>query len=326
MMTTPGQTRIRNRLSASVVVAIVAVLVSPALATADRAPEPNATPPGGKAEVAPSTKTEPVPPRIRGTNWAGYVVTGNFKSISAEWVEPEVECSDTGVIQRVVPWVGLNGTLVNGKQALPLMQTGSEAICVSAAGALASLPGLAIVNLASATVANNPAWFRNAVKAAEGVNTQMGQAASGACASMGTGSAPGAAVCAQQTYRMALWEAYPANPVIYPDVTSAPGDKMQASVDFNGREYTMTVANVTQNWTRTTVAHSDAPAQTAEVIVEGQLNSALPGFSPVVFTNVKVDGKPLTSFKPVGYSIGATNGELHPGPIAQDGTSFTIAK
>lgn len=323
MMTTPGRTRIRSRLAASVVGAIVAVLVSPSVATADGTPAPKA-PPNAKTE-AQGEKAE-TPPRIRGTNWAGYVVTGNFKSISAEWVEPEVACSDTGVIQRVVPWVGLNGTLVNGKQALPLMQTGSEAICVSAAGALASLPGLAIVNLASATVANNPAWFRNAIRAAEGVNKDMGHAASGACAAIGTGSAPGAAMCAQQTYRMALWEAYPANPVIYPDVTSAPGDKMQASVTFDGHAYTMTVANVTQNWTRTTVAQSDAPAQTAEVIVEGQLNSALPGFSPVVFTNVKVDGKPLSAFKPVSYSIGATNGELHPGPIAQGGTSFTIAK
>ncbi|WP_405166779.1 G1 family endopeptidase [Nocardia sp. NBC_01499] len=323
MMTTPGRTRIRNRLAASVVGAIVAVLVSPPLATGQAGPEPE---PNAAPQAPPSAKSEPTPPRIRGTNWAGYVVTGNFKSISAEWVEPEVACSDTGVIQRVVPWVGLNGTLVNGKQALPLMQTGSEAICVSAAGALASLPGLAIVNLASATVANNPAWFRNAIRAAEGVNHQMSQAANGACDTLGTGSAPGAAACAQETYRMALWEAYPANPVIYPDVTSAPGDKMQASVDFDGHAYTMTVANVTQKWTRTTVARSDEPAQTAEIIVEGQLNSALPGFSPIVFTNVKVDGKPLSAFKPVSYSIGATNGELHPGPIVNNGTSFTIAK
>ncbi len=155
MMTTPGRTRIRSRLTASVVGAIVAALISPPVATADLAPEtaPTSTP------AVPNGPPNGQPPHIRGTNWAGYVVTGSFKSVSAEWVEPEVTCTDTGVIQRVVPWVGLNGTLVDGKQALPLMQTGSEAICVSVAGALASLPGLAIVNLASATVANSRLKF-----------------------------------------------------------------------------------------------------------------------------------------------------------------------
>ncbi|WP_194837789.1 G1 family glutamic endopeptidase [Nocardia sp. XZ_19_369] len=323
MTTTPGRTRIRSRLAASVVGAIVVVLVSPSLVPAQAAPEPAPKP---APKSPPGAKSEQTPPRIRGTNWAGYVVTGSFKSVSAEWVEPEVTCSDTGVIQRVVPWVGLNGTQVNGKQALPLMQTGSEAICVSPAGALASLPGLAVVNLASATVADNPAWFRNAVRAAQSMNSQIGQAASDGCALLGTGSAQGAAMCAQQTYRMALWEAYPANPVIYPDVSSNPGDTMRASVSFDGKAYTMTLANVTQNWTRTTVAESDAPALSAEIIVEGQLNSALPTFSPITFTNVQIDGKPLTAFEPVGYSIGATNGELGPGPINESGTGFTIAK
>lgn len=323
MMTTPGRTRMRSRLAASVVGAIVAVLVSPPLATGQTAPEaePKTTP-----NAAPEAPGDSAPPRIRGTNWAGYVVTGSFKSISAEWVEPEVTCTDTGVIQRVAPWVGLNGTLVNGKQALPLMQTGAEAICVSVAGTLASLPGLAIVNLASATVVNNPAWFRNAIRAAQSANTSLGQATSDVCAGIGSASAQGATVCTQEIYRMALWEAYPANPGIYEGVTSAPGDKMRASVSFDGSAYTMTVANVTQNWTRTTVVESDAPALTAEIIVEGQLNSALPSFSPITFTNVQVDGKPLTAFEPVSYSIGATNGELGPGPISKDGSSFTIAK
>lgn len=323
MISSPGRTRIRSRLTASVVGAIVAALLSPPVATADAPPAPGSP---SSAPATPNETPDGSAPRIRGTNWAGYVVTGSFKSVSAEWVEPEVTCTDTGVIQRVVPWVGLNGTVVDGKQALPLMQTGAEAICVSVAGALASLPGLAVVNLASATIANNPTWFRNAVRAAESVNTHLGQAAVGACQTAGSGSATGASVCAQQTYRMALWEAYPANPVIYPDVTMAPGDKMQASVTFDGSAYTMTVANLTQNWSRTTVAHSTAPAQTAEIIVEGQLNSALPEFSPIRFTNVKIDGKPLSAFKPVSYSIGATNGELSPGPIAKSGTEFTIAR
>ncbi|WP_169335929.1 G1 family glutamic endopeptidase [Nocardia tenerifensis] len=322
MTTTQGRPRIRSRLATTVVGSIVAVLISPSLATAQGAPEsePKATPPASAR-----SKTQSDPPRKRGTNWAGYVVTGKFRSISAEWIEPEVRCSDTGVIQRVVPWVGLNGTVVDGEQALPLMQTGSEIMCVSTAGALASVPGLAIVNLASATVADNPTWFHNAVRAAEGANKQLGEAASGLCATVGTASAQGTATCAQDAYRMALWEAYPANPVVYPNVTPAPGDAMRASVTFDGQSYTMTVANVTQHWTRTTVVHSDAPVRSAEVIVEGQLNSALPDFSPVVFTDVKVDGRSLSAFEPVGYSIGATNGEVGPGPIAEDG-GFTVAK
>ncbi len=310
--------------------ALVAVLISPSSAIAQNAPHADAgtatTTPNMAPKAPPSKAPDGGPATVRGTNWAGYVVFGKFKSISAEWVEPEVSCTDTGVIQRVVAWVGLNGTLVDGKPALPLMQTGTEAMCVSAAGTLASLPGLAIVNLASATIVNNPEWFRNAVRAAQTSNLHLGNAATGACGVLGTGSAQGAAACTQEVYRMALWEAYPANPVIYQDVSSAPGDKIAAEVSFDGAAYTMTLTNKTQKWTRTTVAKTDAPVQTAEVILEGQLNSSLPSFSPVEFSNVKLDGKPLSAYKTVGYSIGATNGEVHPGALAKNGSSFTIAK
>ncbi len=259
------------------------------------------------------------------SNWAGYVLTGNFHSISAQWIEPEVTCTDTGVIQRVSPWIGLNGSKVDGSVALPLMQTGSEATCVSDAGMLASMPGLTVENFADAS-GSDPSAFRRMIEVSAGLNTVLGQVVSGGCTAAGTGSASPHSLCAQGTERTVWWEAYPAAPVRYGDVTSAPGDRMTSSVTYDGTAYTMTLSNQTKGWTRRTVQQSSAPALTAEIVVEGQLDNALPAFSPVAFTDIEVDGKPLTEFTPVPYSIAATNGVLAPGPITAGGTAFTVTR
>ncbi|MFD0364897.1 G1 family glutamic endopeptidase [Nocardia sp. GCM10030253] len=299
MLTRRSKGRARHRIAAAVAVATAAAVAT------------------GPAQAEPS--------EIRISNWAGYVITGDFHSVSAQWIEPEVVCTDTGVIQRVAPWVGLNGSTVNDATALPLMQTGSEAMCVSDAGMLASMPGSTVENMAAQSTAQ-PTVFRQLMQVSEGLHTAFGQAVSSGCAAAGTGSAGPRSACAQGVERTLWREAYPAAPVRYDDVTSAPGDSMSATVTRDGNAYTMTLSNLTKHWTRTTVETSDAPALTAEIVIEGQFNNALPSFTPITFTNIEVDGQPLTAYAPMSYSIAASNGVLTPGPISPDGTAFTLAR
>ncbi|MFI6867386.1 G1 family glutamic endopeptidase [Nocardia sp. NPDC050406] len=256
--------------------------------------------------------------RVRAGNWAGYVVQGDFHRVSATWVHPTITCTNPGVVQRLVPWVGLNGTQdASGAMALPLMQTGVESLCVSEAAIYAAQPGLRLGAAAADLTFTNPVLSDVLMGASSRVNNALGGAADGLCA---TGALP--ALCATEWGTDAWWEAYPQPPYFYDDVTTDPGDTMRSTVEFDGARYTMTLENRTKNWTRATTVESTAPARTAEIVVEGQLDSALPGFSPITFTDIEIDGKSLSAYETEAIGIPATNRVLIPGPVR--GASFTI--
>lgn len=61
------------------------------------------------------------------TNWSGYAVTGAgpYKSVSAQWTQPQVNCSKTPTAYSSF-WVGLDGDSTNTVE-----QTGTEADCSS---------------------------------------------------------------------------------------------------------------------------------------------------------------------------------------------------
>ncbi|MBL1078387.1 hypothetical protein JK358_28675 [Nocardia sp. 2] len=267
-------------------------------------------------QAAPAAAQSNVPVHVG--NWAGYVVKGDFRQVSATWVQPAITCLNPGTFQRVVPWVGLNGAAgLDGRTALPLMQTGAESLCVSEAAVYAALPGLHIENLAADLAYADPRVAGLVMQAGDRVSNGFGAAADSLCA---TGVFPDA--CETEQIHDAWWEGYPAPPVTYADAEVRPGDTMHAEVSWDGGAYTMTLENRSRGWTRTTVEPSTAPARTAEVVVEGHLNAALPGFTPITFTDIRIDGRPLADYGPLAYGIAATNRFLMPGPV--DGASYTI--
>lgn len=256
--------------------------------------------------------------RIRLGNWAGYVLKGEFRKVSATWVHPTINCTNPGVVQRIVPWVGLNGTTDStGAMALPLMQTGVESICASWAAIYAAQPGLHLQDAAANLTYTSPLLSNVLMSASNRVTNALGGATDAICA---TGAFP--ADCATEWGTDSWWEAYPDRPYDYDDVTTNPGDTMRSTVEYDGARYIMTLENRTQNWTRATAIESSAPARTAEIVVEGQLDSALPGFSPITFTDIEIDGKPLSAWPTQAIGIAATNRVLLPGPV--DGSSFTL--
>ncbi|MTJ65306.1 hypothetical protein GL305_30560 [Nocardia seriolae] len=250
-------------------------------------------------------------------NWAGYVVRGDIREVSATWVQPEVDCRDPGVLQRVVPWFGLNGAQgLDGQVALPLMQTGVESLCASEAAVYAALPGLQVENLAAGVAYADPRFAGTVMNAGAKLSNALGAAANGLCS---TGILGG--FCRPDKEVDGWWEGYPEPPVSYDDVEVRPGDAMHSTVSWDGGRYVMTLENRTAKWTRTTVAASNVPARTAEIVVEGHLDAALPGFAPITFTEISIDGRPLSDYDAQVYGIPATNRLLAPGPVA--GASFT---
>jgi hypothetical protein len=90
----------------------------------------------GAAGSASTTERKVLRLATLSTNWAGYVITGTsrapvrFKSVSAHWVQPAVNCADGQGDSGF--WVGLGGY----QQSSPaLEQIGTEADCASSGGA-----------------------------------------------------------------------------------------------------------------------------------------------------------------------------------------------
>jgi hypothetical protein len=256
------------------------------------------------------------------SNWGGYVAIGNFHDISAQWREPAVTCVTPGTLQRVDPWIGLNGTMIGGGRiAMPLMQTGTDSMCASPAAVSADSPGTALQRL-SAPIDNNSALFNAVLRAQAQLDTAGAAIANAGCAVAGGNAGPLAGQCASALYRRAWAMDYPSAFVHYA-ATPHPGDLMQAHVAFDGRRYIMTLADQTQHWSQSLVRYSTAPALTADIVVEGIRHNALPHFTPITFTNVLVDGRPLAAVPVVlQYRLGTVAGEHVPGPV--NGSAFTI--
>jgi Peptidase A4 family len=109
-----------------------------ALAQRDGAGEPVPAYATERSDAGPASTTQQRARRFAtlSTNWAGYVITGTsrasvrFKSVSAHWVQPAVNCTggqgDSGF------WVGLGGYR---QRSRALEQVGTEADCSSSGGA-----------------------------------------------------------------------------------------------------------------------------------------------------------------------------------------------
>ncbi|HEX4060756.1 MAG TPA: G1 family glutamic endopeptidase [Streptosporangiaceae bacterium] len=115
------------------------------------------------------------------------------------------------------------------------------------------------------------------------------------------------------------YEMYPASPVYFSNPVSA-SDKFQASVTASGHSYTLVLQDVTKGWKHTihkTLGSSKNAS--AEAVIEAP--GGYPGFpNGVTFTNVTVNGHPLSFYSPTKL----LSGPYVPGPL--NGGTFTIKK
>jgi hypothetical protein len=119
------------------------------------------------------------------------------------------------------------------------------------------------------------------------------------------------------------YEMYPAAPVYYNNPV-APGDSITATVTRSGTSYTLTLADNTQGWTKTTTKSLAASNASVEVIMESP-TAAYPNFGQVNFSGSEVDGGTLGATDPVALDASNSNGfEDHTGALS-GGTNFSIS-
>ena len=127
----------------------------------------------------------------------------------------------------------------------------------------------------------------------------------------------------------AWWEVLPASESAY-SVTVKAGDSLTATVTDNGNgTFTMTLADSTENWTKTTTHAGSSGYQdsSAEVIAEatdvnGQI-AKLSNFGTVNFTNSTAGGTALGSLSPNEIVMEGTSGDVKAQPGAISGGSFS---
>jgi Peptidase A4 family len=121
----------------------------------------------------------------------------------------------------------------------------------------------------------------------------------------------------------AWWEVLPASESAY-SVTVAPGDHLTGTVVDNGNgTFTMTLADSTEGWTKTTTHAGSSGYQdsSAEVIAEAtEVNGAiakLSNFGTVTFTGATADGTALGSLSPTEIVMaGSSDTKAQPGAIS----------
>lgn len=87
-----------------------------------------------------------------------------------------------------------------------------------------------------------------------------------------------------------------APPTYWDDPPTKPGDTMRASAVWNGKDSTsMTLTNVTRNWTKTATYHMNFTPELALAVAES-IPYNVPRFGEVRFTEVAADGKPYERF------------------------------
>jgi hypothetical protein len=122
----------------------------------------------------------------------------------------------------------------------------------------------------------------------------------------------------------AWYEMYPASPVYFSTKIKV-GDLIEASVTYSGGEFTLTMTDKTAGWThKVHKSLAGASRLSAEAIIEAPGGGGtFPTFSKVTFTNVKFNGKELSTFNPVASDTGTSSRELVPSAITK-GDDFSM--
>jgi len=121
----------------------------------------------------------------------------------------------------------------------------------------------------------------------------------------------------------AWYEMYPQNPVYYSNTVRA-GDHITATVTRSGTSYTLTLADTTRGWTKTTTKSYRGANASADFVMESP-TGAYPKFGTVNFTGSTVNGSALGNFGPVAMDASNNYGyEDHTGALT-GGTNFSIS-
>jgi hypothetical protein len=131
--------------------------------------------------------------------------------------------------------------------------------------------------------------------------------------------------CSSGTIEYNPWyEMYPKNSIYFNEPTKA-GDSMTATVVHNsGTKYTLTLADPTENWTRTfTSSLSGADDATAEVIME-RLTDNIDNFGSMTFTNCTLDGSPFGNSSTDQYVLANDSNTVQVATGALSGNHFSM--
>ena len=131
----------------------------------------------------------------------------------------------------------------------------------------------------------------------------------------------------------AWWQTYPTNnQMVYSGVPVAPGDQITATVTYADGNYTMALADTSQNWSKSTTAAAPSGASnaSAEVVIEAaginNVASVLPNFAKAAFSSATMNGGPPTSAGAQPYDMLNNNNALiaRTTPTDATGGAFTI--
>lgn len=131
--------------------------------------------------------------------------------------------------------------------------------------------------------------------------------------------------CSSGTIEYNPWyEMYPKDSIYFNEPTKA-GDSMTATVVHNsGTKYTLTLADPTENWTKTfTSSLSGAQDATAEVIME-RLTDTIDNFGSVTFTNCTLDGSAFGNTSTDKYTLANNSNTVQVTTGALSGSQFNM--
>jgi hypothetical protein len=113
----------------------------------------------------------------------------------------------------------------------------------------------------------------------------------------------------------AWYEMYPKAPKYYSNTVKA-GDSIVAKVTSSGSSFTLTIQDVTRDWTETTHSTSDSSENmTAEAVIESPTTD-YPNIPSVNFTDVKFNGKALDTYSLTSLSTNSGAGTTKYKPSA----------
>nr|WP_232542239.1 G1 family glutamic endopeptidase [Nocardia bovistercoris] len=253
---------------------------------------------GGPASAVPAPPPQLTPgPQV----YSGYgAAAPSFTTITAHWTHPEVICPPaiSGVLG------GVTNTIVTGSSMLKIP-------------GLLAIPEAAINTL---VIPHMGAWI-GMVGTNESNQRTLIQTGTGALCVDGVAHHTAFFAAPSFGDQSGLPVPDPGTPgTTWDDPPIYPGDDLTATITWDGQStYRLTLADTTQGWNYGATYHSPVTPTGALAVVEA-IPYNVPGFSPVTFTDVAADGKPLDTYDVRPLAIDGPR--INPTPLT--GTSFTV--
>ncbi|MFC3438663.1 G1 family glutamic endopeptidase [Nocardia seriolae] len=231
--------------------------------------------------------------------YSGYgAVAPEFTVLTAHWREPEVSCPPSGIPGGLVNTV-MTGSSIQRIPGLAAVPGGVEGVLfvphVATWIGLVGMNGATdrhLIQTGTAVICDGGVAYHQAFFETPSFGDQAGMPEPDA-------NAPGN-----------NWDT-PA---------TMPGDELEATITWDGHEtYRLVVADTTRGWRFGATSRNPVVPTGALAVVES-IPYNVPGFTPVTFTGVTADGKPLDSYAPRPLTITATSTT----PTALTGGSFTV--